>query len=137
MLPLAAGDSVGYSELFVEKTYHSYYDPMRGIRTDGWKYIRNFEAGLVSRCLPTSLGAGRIVTWVGRMEPSVHAPVELYDLQSDPSEWTNLAGCPDYASVQAEMEARLVNWMRETGDPLLDGPVASPFYRRAVRALAG
>ena len=137
LLPLAAGDSVGYSELFVEKTYHSYYDPMRGIRTDGWKYIRNFEAGLGVE-VPADVAGGRAYRdLVGRLEPSVHAPAELYALASDPNERTNLAGCPEYASVQAELEDRLVNWMRETGDPLLDGPVASPFYRRAVRALAG
>ena len=63
LLPLAAGTSPGHAEVFVEKTYHSYYDPMRGIRTRDWKYIRNFEAGLGVEFQPTLPGAGPIVTW--------------------------------------------------------------------------
>ena len=137
LLPLAAGESGRHSELFVEKTYHSYYDPMRGMRTNDWKYIRNFEAGLGVE-VPADIAGGRAYRdLAGRLEPSVHAPAELYDLRSDPSEMTNLAGCKEYASIEATLEAKLANWMRETGDPLLDGPVPSPFYRRAVEGLSG
>lgn len=137
LLPLAAGDSPGHAELFVEKTYHSYYDPMRGIRTDDWKYIRNFEVGLGVEVPADVAGGGAYRDLAGRLEPSVHAPAELYDLRSDPNERINLAGHTDYASIEAELDAKLANWMRETGDPLLDGPVASPFYRRAVNGLSG
>ena len=137
LLPLAAGASPGRAELFVEKTYHSYYDPMRGIRTDDWKYIRNFEAGLGVEVPADVAGGGAYRDLASRMEPAVHAPAELYDLRSDPNEWTNLAGRTEYARIESELEAKLATWMRETGDPLLDGPVASPFYRRAVRGLSG
>ena len=137
LLPLAAGASPGHAELFVEKTYHSYYDPMRGIRTDDWKYIRNFEAGLGVEVPADVAGGGAYRDLAGRLEPSVHAPAELYDLRSDPHEWTNLAGRADYASVEFELEAKLGKWMRETGDPLRDGPVPSPFYRRAMHGLVG
>ena len=137
LLPLAAGESGGHTELFVEKTYHSYYDPMRGIRTNDWKYIRNFEVGLGVE-VPADIAGGRAYRdLAGRLEPSVHAPAELYDLRSDPSEMSNLAGGKKYASLEATLEAKLANWMRETGDPLLDGPVTSPFYRRAVEGLSG
>ncbi|MCY3784834.1 MAG: sulfatase [Chloroflexi bacterium] len=137
LLPLAAGASPGHAELFVEKTYHSYYDPMRGIRTDGWKYIRNFEAGLGVEVPADVAGGGAYRDLVGRLEPSVHAPAELYDLELDPNERSNLAGHAEYARIEAELEAKLAQWMHETRDPLLDGPVASPFYRRAVHGLLG
>ena len=135
LLPLAAGESPGHAELFVEKTYHSYYDPMRGVRTGAWKYIRNFEAGLGVEIPADVAGGGAYRDLAGRLEPSVHAPVELYDLRADPNEWTNLAGRTEHASVEAELESKVASWMRETGDPLLDGPIPSPFYHRAMRGL--
>jgi N-sulfoglucosamine sulfohydrolase len=38
----------------------------------------------------------------------------------------NLAGTDAYADVEAELAAALDAWMRDTEDPLLDGPVAPP-----------
>ncbi len=43
-------------------------------------------------------------------------PGHLYDLAKDPYELDNLAGTPGSAKVQAELDARLARWMRETGD---------------------
>ncbi len=132
LLPLAAGQAAGRDELFVEKTYHSYYDPMRGVRTAGWKYIRNFEPGLGVE-IPSDIAAsGAYRDLAGRLHPSHHAPVELYDLCADPAERTNLAGQPRHAAVQAELEGKVLRWMRDTGDPLLEGPIESPFYRETL-----
>ena len=129
LLPLAAGTSSGHSELFVEKTYHSYYDPMRGIRTHRWKYIRNFETGLGVEIPSDIAGSGAYRDLAGRLDPSHHVDVELYDLHADPNETTNLAGQPETAAIESELGAKVTAWMHGTGDPLLDGPVASPFYR--------
>ena len=51
---------------------------------------------------------------------------ELYGLEADPWEKENLTGRPESAEVEREMAARLARWMRETADPLLEGPVPSP-----------
>jgi N-sulfoglucosamine sulfohydrolase len=51
---------------------------------------------------------------------------QLYDLVQDPNELVNLAGDPRCAEVLADLRARLEQWMRETNDPLLDGPVPPP-----------
>ena len=44
----------------------------------------------------------------------------------DPGEMRNLAGTDAYPDVEAELAAALEQWMRDTEDPLLDGPVAPP-----------
>ena len=59
---------------------------------------------------------------------------ELYDLKTDPFEVKNVAAEPRYAQVRAELEARLLDELRRTGDPRLidDGkffetpPMAGP-----------
>ena len=67
----------------------------------------------------------------------VREPVELYDLVEDPWERHNLAGTREMAALQADLRARLLNWMRTTNDPLLQGPVASPYYAHALSWLTG
>ena len=46
---------------------------------------------------------------------------ELYDLEADPGELHNLAGDPGYGSELRRLRHRLVHWMQETGDRLLNG----------------
>ena len=48
---------------------------------------------------------------------------QLYDLVFDPGEVCNLAGDPEFGDVLEEMRNRLLHWMEETKDPLLEGPV--------------
>jgi N-sulfoglucosamine sulfohydrolase len=121
-------------EIFAEKTYHSYYDPMRAIRTDRYKYIRNFETSFAVE-VPGDVAQGPIYRrHVELYEGHEHPPVELYDLTSDPWEQENLAGRAKVAEVERDLDGRVWNWMAETGDPLLAGPVPDPMYLRAMAA---
>ena len=43
---------------------------------------------------------------------------ELYDLEADPHEMTNLAGREALADTESQLRARLMEWMREVGDDL-------------------
>ncbi len=43
-------------------------------------------------------------------------PWVLYDIQRDPDQLNNLAGKPEAAALQKEMEKRLATWMQKTGD---------------------
>jgi arylsulfatase A-like enzyme len=132
-LPLLRGEAYEPREaIFAEKTFHSYYDPMRCVRTRRHKYIRNFEAAFAVE-VPGDIQQGAIF----RADPSRYSTdrpsvVELYDLDSDPLEQRNLAGAPEAAAVEGELSAELWRWMRETDDPLLNGPIASPRYRLAM-----
>jgi arylsulfatase A-like enzyme len=46
---------------------------------------------------------------------------EMYDLACDAGELTNLAARPEYGRQLAYMRLRLVDWMEQTKDPLLNG----------------
>src|SRR5205085_2430121 len=61
--------------------------------------------------------------------------LELYDLEADPAEQRNLANDPAHTALVADLGRQLRAWMRETDDPLLRGPIPSPFYDRAIRTL--
>ena len=133
LLPCLRGESGrGREAIFAEKTFHSYYDPMRSIRTQRFKYIRNFETGFGVE-VPGDVQRGAIF----RADPGRYATdrqqlVELYDLLVDPFEQDNLAGSPDYAGIERELDRRLWRWMEETQDPLLRGPIPSPRFRMAI-----
>lgn len=119
--------------IFAEKTFHSYYDPMRAIRTQRHKFIRNFESAFRVE-VPGDIQTGAIFRAdPGRYSTDRPAVVELYDLEADPLEQHNLAGRDDINEVERELSERLWAWMEETEDPLLKGPVASPRYRQAMR----
>jgi arylsulfatase A-like enzyme len=45
-----------------------------------------------------------------------HPAVELYDIQSDPNELTNLAEEPKYKAKVSEMKSTLEEWMLQQGD---------------------
>ncbi len=42
--------------------------------------------------------------------------VELYDIQADPLEWTNLADKPEHAETIAALRGKLDAWMKDQGD---------------------
>lgn len=50
----------------------------------------------------------------------------MYDLIFDPNEANNLVGKPIMAEILAELRGKLEQWMQDTKDPLLNGPIATP-----------
>jgi N-sulfoglucosamine sulfohydrolase len=121
-------------DVFAEKTFHTYYEPMRAIRTPRHKLIVNFEVS-TSVDVPADVRESPMYPLMLAQLDTVRAPVELYDLSEDPWEQHNLAGHPSVASLQADLSRRLLVWMQETDDPLLNGPVASPYYASALASL--
>jgi arylsulfatase A-like enzyme len=137
--PLVAGGAAGYTprtEIFAEKTFHTYYEPMRAIRTDRYKLIVNFEVS-TRVDVPVDIRESPIYPLMLSEFDDVRPPVELYDLQADRWEQHNLAGSRELADVETYFRRRLLGWMQSTSDPLLDGPIASPYYRDALARLRG
>lgn len=93
LLPLLAGEKAeGREDVYAEfNGYETTLLTSRMVRTEKWKYIYN----------PFELD-------------------ELYDMQSDPGELRNLAGMPAFSHVLRRMKARLVGWLRRTGDTIID-----------------
>lgn len=105
--------------------------PMRSVRTDRWKYIRNLTPQAI---FTTHIDKGVAVdgadywaSWVRRAETAPqaaaiveryhHRPAEeLYDLSADPYEQHNLIDDPAYADTLAELRGAVDGWMRENGD---------------------
>lgn len=134
--PLLTGaDHAERTEIFGEKTYHTEYDPMRCIRTQRYKFIYNLEPITHEHfgrgCLNNRDLYQENFHLRSEERQSCSTGAELYDLQQDPLEMENVAEDAEYAEVRRDLEARLYEWMRDTNDPLLDGPVAAPaFYDR-------
>jgi arylsulfatase A-like enzyme len=122
------------AEIFAEKTFHTSYEPMRAVRTATHKYIVNFEISTAVD-VPADVRESPIYPLMLPAFGRVRDHTELYDLTSDPFEQTNLTGHPNLTKVEADLRTRLRRWMRETDDPLLRGPVVSPYYREALRRL--
>lgn len=130
-LPLLEGRPYNArNAVYAEKTFHTRYDPMRTVRTNKFKLIRNFEAGRLE--VTGAAERGEIHQAHPEVAGGARGPVELYDLRADPHEKRNLAGNEAFADVRAVLDARLWTWMEDTADPLLRGPVATPWYKQAL-----
>lgn len=112
------------NHVFTELTWHDRYNPMRAIRTERFKYIRNFSGNLplvyVPRDILKELGKEEVIA---EYYSSLRPQEELYDLLNDPDEMQNLADNPEYADVKGKLKEELEKWMAETHDPLLNGHV--------------
>ena len=140
-----AGDPEWRQYLFSEYHTHaaaSNYFPQRAVRTARWKLIENLLPGTVHpdydvtfKKLAKEANSRKIVggldlhAAVAAAAPEVKAayarmrqppPFELYDLQSDPFEFRDLAAEPQHADMLHELQQALLQWRRETGDPLLN-----------------
>ncbi|WP_436926134.1 sulfatase family protein [Halosimplex amylolyticum] len=106
--PLIEGEDVDWRDHVVLD--HGLTTVQRAIRTDRWKLIRTYHPGLWPDQLPD---------------------YQLFDMQSDPWEQTNLA--PERPELVDDLEAEMAQWVERHvgigGDPLRevarDGPLVS------------
>ena len=89
--------------------------------------IRNLSHENVFYNAESTKPDGLLATWrkLGQTDPATAAKarryqyrpaVELYDVQTDPFELTNLADDPAYAAIRLELGKRLDLWMEQQGD---------------------
>jgi arylsulfatase A-like enzyme len=134
LLPLVTGKTNKIrEEIFTEQTFHAAYDPIRSIRTEKYKYIRNYEKRPF--WFPPNVDSGSMggytKEWYRQNHPEVFKmdrPSEfLFDLVTDPLEKNNLIGSKYYSEIQKGLKERLEKWMESTGDVIMkECPVKLP-----------
>ena len=133
------------SHLFAE--YHTHaaapnYFPQRSVRSDRYKLIESLLPATIHPGYKKTIeklhgdyesqkygGELNLSDVIAASPPQVQAAYELqrkptrfqlYDLQSDPYEFQNLAADPAHAQALAELKTRLKRWREDSSDPLLD-----------------
>ncbi|MBF0245888.1 MAG: hypothetical protein HQL31_11575 [Planctomycetes bacterium] len=127
LLPLVKGEADEVNEaVFAEVSYHGSYQPMRSMRTQRYKYIRRFYEQ-PEPMLSNVDGSPTKNLWMEHGWFDRHEEREaLYDLLFDSMERVNLAHNDELSPVLEGMRAHLERWMRDTGDPLLEGDIHLP-----------
>jgi uncharacterized sulfatase len=111
--------------------------PVRSIRSATHKYIVNLNADGEFRNIITQGRPGKKhkppahwQSWLRKAETDERAaervrayqhrpPEEFYDLRADPHELHNLAEDPAQRPLMDPLRRRLLDWMRQQGDPLV------------------
>lgn len=132
LLPLIRGEQENLHEaIFAETNFHAAYEPQRAVRTARWKYIRRFGS---RRTLLPNIDDGPTKTALfeaGKFEQRLPEE-QLFDVQADPGETTDLATRPGCQEELSALRSRLRNWQVATDDPLLDGPLTAPPHARVT-----
>jgi N-sulfoglucosamine sulfohydrolase len=100
----------------------------RCIRTPRYKLIRNIQprAAQVSRGMAVTAAAAA---------DGESSHLELYDLEKDPNEFTNVVGDPAYAVVRDELDARLWDFLLDRNDSVVNEPVRDEWGAERRRQL--
>ncbi|HBR95432.1 MAG TPA: sulfatase [Opitutae bacterium] len=112
-----------HERIFAEVNVHAAYEPMRAVRSQRWKYIRHYAARehvILPNC---DNGLSKDYLCDHGWAAHVAGEEELYDLLLDPQEANNLVTKRDCAPQLESLRTALHEWMLETQDPLLRGPL--------------
>jgi len=108
----------------------------RTVISGSYQLIWYFDAGRTVK-YPINASPSGFAAHVEREETTGTRPFyELFDIEQDPWELKNLGGKEDYRSIVDKLSKELINWMRSVDDPLLKGPLATPYYERSLKELS-
>jgi arylsulfatase A-like enzyme len=121
-------------EIFAQRTSHALRDnTSRAVRTRRYKLIRYFEPGRTVQ-FPTDTVPQKVAEHTERpkRKGGARPVVQLFDLANDPRERNDLAQSPDHTEIIKDLSDRLWRWMEEVEDPILKGPLVTPYYEKAM-----
>ncbi|TFG11516.1 MAG: sulfatase [Promethearchaeota archaeon] len=123
-LPLLQGKKDKFrKEIYCEKSFHEIYDPIRCIRTERFKFIKNFEKNIDRYQIAGDMRQDELGKYFLKIVDKTRSDEELYDLEDDPIEQNNLIDNSNYKEIIKELKDKLFSWMRRTDDPLLKGKI--------------
>ncbi len=133
-LPLLKGDiDIFREEIYSEKSFHEFYDPIRAIRTEEFKYIINFEKSVNLYQIGADMQRDAIGKYMLELINKPRPNEEFYDLKKDPYEINNLINDPSYEDNVKELKGKLYEWMRRTDDPILKGKIKDLRQKPPIR----
>ncbi len=113
-----------------ELTFHDIgFNPIRCIRTKKWKYIRNFVPLDFLFEIPDDISTSLSGKAYLKEHPEYYSSrpeEELYDLETDPDELSNLAYNQKYTNIKKELRKQLMKFLETTNDPALKGEIQEP-----------
>jgi len=127
----APGSYTPAAYVFTERNWHDCDEHQRSVREGRWKLIRTDAYTALPLCTAADIGMSpsfqavralatsrpaRLTPAQRRLFEAPRAQLELYDLERDPWEVTNLAGEPAQAARVRRLAAVLQAWMEETDD---------------------
>ncbi len=105
----------------------------RCILSDRYHLIRYFDQGRKVN-YPVDVHPQEFANHVLRCKTAGTRPFyQLYDIQNDPYELNDIGSNKDNAAIVSELSKQLLAWMKEVNDPLLDGPLRTPYYERSIK----
>lgn len=125
-------DPVGWDETFFSHNFHEVtnYYPYRVLRGRRYKYVRNLAHQLP---MPLPSDIFRSLTWQSVLRDDVkmmgkrptdrtlhHDREELFDMDNDPTESTNLIDDPNLQDIAGQMRQKVIDFRRATEDPWLE-----------------
>ncbi len=107
----------------------------RSIITNRYHLIRYFSAGRAMD-YPVDVSPQTFANHEQRCKTRGTRPFsQLFDIKKDPYELNDIGAVQENTAIVAALSRRLLAWMQEVKDPLLDGPLRTPYYDRAITDL--
>lgn len=119
--------------VFAEHNWHVYKNHERMVRFGNWIYVRNHYPNQQNLCVEAKLGGAGQSLWQAFEKGNLTEAQrnifwnpcpqeELYNVDSDPHQITNLASDPKHQEALQQARTLLMQWTKQTGDSVPTNP---------------
>ncbi len=134
--------------VFAEHNWHDFDDHQRCVRTGHFKYIRTAYTDLPQtppadavrgetfQAMLKLKAAGKLTDIQQTCFRLPRPTEELFDVEADPHELSNLANDPQHAATREYLRAELTKWEQQTDDRIPASRAAEKFNRETGQPLA-